>query len=169
MQAKLCGAIAAVFLSAGVVSEAAAGDGCCAHCRRPGPCQKVCRLVCEEKKVEVVCWGCKAEDFCLTGPNKAGCRHTEEVCAECGESGICTAPRKFIWTEWIPCTAKIFTRKKLMKKVEVQKTPSFKWVIEELCVECEANCPCAEVPPGVDLPPPPFSNAKLKYGRAPAS
>ena len=50
-----------------------------------GPCKKVCRLVCEEKKVEVVCWGCKCEDFCVPGPGCPTCEHCKCVCQTCDE------------------------------------------------------------------------------------
>jgi hypothetical protein len=133
---------------------ASAGEGRCAHCGRPADCRKVCRLVCEEKKVDIVCWGCKAEDFCVPGHCERGCRHCEEVCASCDEAGnpgrIAVKPKKFVWTDWLPGAAKVHTRKKLMRKVETRKISSHRWVVEELCGPCEAKC-AAETPTGADL------------------
>src|SRR5688500_7438152 len=78
----------------------------CDHCGHAGACQKVCRLVCETKKVEVTCWGCKCEDFCVPGPSKPGCKHCETVCEFCNEgcdaNAVHSCPQKFVWTEWIP-------------------------------------------------------------------
>lgn len=137
------------------------------HDNKSHGCQKICRLVCEEKKVDVVCWGCKSEDFCLGGPSKLDCRHTELVCESCDDpKAPFVQAKKFVWSDWLPsCSAKVHTKKKLMKKVVTQKVPSFKWVVEDLCEKCEANCPCAVIPAGADVPPLPVGDAKLKYGR----
>ena len=57
------------------------------------------------------------------------------------------------------------TKKKLMKKTETVTVPSYKWVVEDLCDNCEANCGCAVVGPDDDVPPPPeTAGAKLLYG-----
>jgi hypothetical protein len=124
-------------------------------------------LVFEEKKVNVSCWGCKAEDFCLPGPSKPGCRHCDEVCAPCeagAEADVCVRPKRFVWWEWAPgCSAGVHTRTKLMRKFVVRKIPAYKWVVEDLCDHCEAHCTCAEVPAGAEVPLPPKTDAKLKY------
>lgn len=133
------GVILALCLA--VSGDSQAGHGRCAHCGCADPCQKVCRLVCEEKKVEVVCWGMKCEDFCLPCPSKPGCEHSECVCQDCeaAAAGICTVPQKFVWSEWCPRGAKMFTKTKLMKKVETKTVPSYKWVVEDLCSGCCAK------------------------------
>src|SRR5262245_9132950 len=166
----------AVALSAvvvGMLGSASADDGHCAHCGRRCACQKVCRLVWEEKKVEVTCWGCKCEDFGVPGPSHAGCRHCDEVCSSCDAAdnpqGVCAKPKKFSWIEWIPGCAKVQTRTKLMRKVVVRKVPGYKWVVEDLCEHCEAGCGCADIQPGVEVPPPPAVDAKLKYGASAAA
>ena len=132
----------------------------CAHCGCQQSCQKICRLVCEEKKVEVVCWGCQCEDFCIPGPSKPGCRKCEEVCGTCqvhSDPKVIAAPKAFSWTEWIPgCSSGIYTKKKLMKKTITKKVPSFKWVVEDLCETCQAKCQSPPIPPGVEIPPPPL-------------
>jgi hypothetical protein len=101
-------------------------------------------LVCEEEKVEIVCWGCKCEDFCLPGPSKPSCKHCKCVCAECDENGdktaICTKPKRFIWVNWLPSYAKIYSRTKLMRKTVTVTVPSYRWVTEELCSRCAAVC-----------------------------
>ena len=128
----------------------------CDHCGCAAPCQKTCRLVCETKKVEITCWGCKCEDFCIPGPSKPGCKHCEMVCedcdAGCDPNGVHYQPHKFVWTEWIPGCAKIHTRKKLMKKTITKTIPSYKWVVENLCPQCVAHSQSAAVPVGTELP-----------------
>lgn len=159
--------LALLFMAAGLAaSTAVAGDGCCAHCGCESHCQKICRLVCEEKKVETTSWGCQCEDFCVPSPSHLACKHCEPACESCADAcdpdAVCAKPKKFVWKEWIPTCAKIYTKKKLMKKVETHKVPSWKWVVEDLCPACEAGCPHAEVPPGTPIPPPPLTNAKLR-------
>ena len=155
----------------GLLVQAAAvlaGDHCCAHCGCECRCRKVCRLVCEEKKVDVICWGCKCEDFCVPGPGKPGCLHCEQVCGTCDQPCDSKAPyaepKSFVWRNWIPSCAQIYTKKKLMQQVVSKKVPSYKWVVEELCPDCEATCPCASIEPGATIPQPPVVDAKLKYG-----
>lgn len=165
-------AVAVIACMAGLVAPrfAEARECCCTHCQESCACRKVCRLVCEEKKVEVVCWGCKCEDFCIPKRSKKGCQHCEIVCAVCGASDDacdCSTPhakaKRFIWTDWCPGCAKMFTKKKLMKKIETVKVPSYKWVVEDLCPKCEASCAVMEVEPGTTLPAPPVVDAKLLY------
>src|SRR4051812_29303948 len=90
--------------------------GCCAHCGCQCECRKVCRLVCEEKKVEVICWGCQCEDFCVPGRSCQGCKHCECVCGDCNDECDCkkphAKPKLFVWKEWSPSCAKILTKTK---------------------------------------------------------
>ncbi len=76
----------------------------CGHCNCDCECTKVCRLVVEEKKVQVVCWGCKCEDFCLPGPSDRGCKNCEEVCDDCTEKDkdICTALKEVRLVRLVP-------------------------------------------------------------------
>ena len=132
----------ALVLIAVSTSLGAGGHVSCQQCGCETACRKVCRLVKEEKKVEVVCWGCKCEDFCLPGPSHLDCRHCEVVCEDdsCTKDGVRTQPKAWIWSEWLPgCRAEIHTKKKLMKKVETKKVPAYKWVVEDLCPECEGK------------------------------
>ncbi len=142
-------ALTLAFLAAPPAVTSRAAEPCCARCGCAAPCQKVCRLVCEEKKVEVTCWGCKCEDFCVPGPSTPGCRHGEPVClpSEAADkaSAPCVQAKCFFWTEWFPSSAKVHTRKKLLKKVETRTIPSYKWVVEDLCPACAAQAP-AEPP-----------------------
>lgn len=156
--------VLAVLLASLVTHLAVAGGGC-QHCGCDCACQKVCHLVCEEKKVVVTCWGCKCEDFCVPGPSKPGCKQCETVCEFCGEDDskeICVRPKKFGWREWCPGCASVYTKKKLMRRTITKKVPSYKWVIEDLCEKCEKKVANVQVPPGVEVPPAPILRAKYE-------
>jgi hypothetical protein len=151
------------------VASAQAGDCCCSHCGGCSCCEKVCRLVCEDKKVEVICWGYVCEDFCLPGPGEPCCKQCKTVCvdceAPCDPKTPCVEPKYFVWREWIPSCAKLFTRRKLMKKTETVSVPSYKWVVEDMCPHCQSCCDVAEVDATTqaELPAPPLAEAKLLY------
>jgi hypothetical protein len=99
----------------------------------------------------------KCEDACIPNPSTPECRHCETVC-NCGpdEKGICTRPKKLVWTSWIPGSgAEIITKRKLMKKTETKTVPSFKWVVEDACPQCIAALEPTPVPQGTKIPPAP--------------
>jgi len=150
-----------------------AGEHGCAHCGCQPNCQKVCRLVREDKKVELVCWGCKHEEFCIPGPSKPGCKHSETVCDACAQKdadpSVCSQPKEFSWTDWIPGCASVHTRVKLMKRTEVKVIPSYKWVVEDICPACCEKCASAVVASDAPVPPPPSGVKVLKGGAAPPS
>jgi hypothetical protein len=141
---------------------AAQGGDRCAHCGCQG-CEQVCRLVREDKKVSITCWGSKCEDFCSPGKSCRQDRHCEEVCDECdGEVGA--APKKFFWFDWMPgCARNVYTKKKLMKKTVEKKIPSYKWIIEDLCPACQAKWGAAPIEPGVPIPQPPSKLSAARY------
>ena len=145
------------------IGQVHAQEGACCHCQGSDGCQKVCRLVCETKKVTVVCWGLQKEDFCVPCRSTFCMRHEECVCGDDTDpKAPCTQPKKFPRNEWIPASnAKIYTKNKLMKRTITKTIPSFKWVVEDLCDNCEAQVPVVQVPPGVEVPPPPVTNAKI--------
>jgi len=149
----------------GIAGRADAGAPCCARCGCQDCC-KVCRLVREDKKVTITCWGMKCEDFCDQGPSCRDCKNCEEVCQDDDPKSPCASPQNFVWYDWIPgCSKGILTKKKLMKKTVTKTVPSFKWVVEDLCAECQEKTQNAEVPPGVKVPPPPAAVTPLSYER----
>ncbi len=145
---------------------ASADDSCCEDCGCCCPCQKTCRLVEEEKQVEIICWGKKCEDFCVPCKSERGCKNCEMVCETCGDKGsegICSEPKRYVWYDWIPgCGARIYTRHKLMRGVTTKKVPSFKWVVEDLCPDCVAKAEAAQITPGVEVPSPPMVAANVR-------
>ncbi|MBC7818932.1 MAG: hypothetical protein IAG10_18750 [Planctomycetaceae bacterium] len=147
----MTGCLLSLGLAIVAATVARAGFGCCAHCGGLEGCQKVCRLVCEDKKITVIQWGCKAEEFCDPGPNKLGCQHEDFVEDQSQDpKAPCSEPKRFVWTEWIPGGhTKLYAKKKLMKRTVTKTVPSFKWVIEDLCPQCQANCQVTDIPAGV--------------------
>lgn len=161
-------AASTVILIAAATATKAGNHGC-ARCGREQSCQKVCRLVREEKKVNIVCWGCKCEDFCLPGHSDRDCKHCEAVCEtdECNQDGVCSKAKPFVWYDWLPgCSKGIATKNKLMKKTVVKTIPSYKWIVEDLCSQCLKQCDGGAPPTGTPIPPPPpVPGAKVVYGR----
>lgn len=121
-----------------------AGDRCCKQCGCHERVTKVCRLVREEKKITVTCWGVEEEDFCVNGPSCVGCKHCETICkkdsADKSDSKVCSESKALHWTTWLPkSNPSIMTKKKLMKKTVTKSVPSFRWVVEDLCQQCKAD------------------------------
>lgn len=129
---------------------------CCALCGQAEAQTRVCRLVCSEKKITVTCWSCECEDFCLPGPSWPSGRNAEVACAD--EDSPCREPhpKLFIWSHWKPLTGpKLMTKQKLHKKIVSKKVPSYRWVVQDLCQDCEADVELTPVPQGVMIPPAP--------------
>ena len=152
---------------AAVPAPVAAGENCC-HCGSGCGVRKVCRLVCETKKIKDYCYGCKCDAICLPGKSCRGCLHCDDVCASCGQCGCdCGCDHKPLchleWYDWKPGCADMLHIKKLVKYEVEREVCSFKWVVEEVCDGCCHECdryhPCdAEDRPapdaGLDAPTP---------------
>lgn len=159
----------AITIALTLVSLAYARHWTCHRCGASGACNKVCRLVCEDKKVEVICWGTLNEDFCLPCHGREGCEHCEIVCNECSSDpdAPTSKPKRFIWTDWLPTKAHMYTRTKLMKKTITKTVPTYKWVVEELCPRCQTRCEYASVSRTEQLPPVPVDDAVVLFGKLP--
>jgi hypothetical protein len=163
--------VAAVLSSA--VNAVSACDLCCARCGVAEAHTKVCRLVSVEKKLTETCWSCETEDFCLPGPSKPTCRHCDIACEDPTTPGHCGHGywhKYFMWSEWAPCgCGRVATKKKLMRRTVTKTVSSYKWVVEDLCADCEAECDMVTVPKEVLIPPPPaVDGAKILGGHTPA-
>ncbi len=127
------------WMTIGQDLQAGGCDGCQATCGG----RKVCRLVCEVKEVEVTCWACKCENFCVPGPSKVRCKHCEPACTEPGSHCPCQTspkPKKFIWFSWCPGCAKVKTKKRLLKRTVIKEIPTYKWVVVNYCPSCCDGC-----------------------------
>ena len=105
------------------------GGGDCGS--KPKVC-KSCKPHSATKKVEVVCWSCRCEDFCVPKQSK---RSSDCGCAKCFQ----------------PTCATVRTRKKLMMKVIVNTVPATRWDV----VESTGGCGCGGVKDVKDAPPAP--------------
>lgn len=125
-----------------------AGDCCSEAARRDEPachtqgschccnCGKVCRVVCETKKVKKTVWVVECEEFCapLPGCNAGHCKGKTDCCEEdcCGDP--CASLHRLMVP---PRCGRVRCRKKLTKKEISCEVPVYKCV---LCGGC-CNCP----------------------------
>ena len=179
-------AAALALLVVGIMAQTAFAQKCDC-CGKGGDCCTVCVLECYEKEVEIVCWKCECEDFCLPGPCCLGCKNVCDPCCggkggkggckggSCQKGGACQkggcglfggcCGKLFCWKDECPgdCPSH-HCRKKLYRKIEVVKVPAYRWVVQSCCGKCEGKIQGAEVAPGDDIPaPPPVEAAKYKY------
>jgi hypothetical protein len=117
--------------------QSALAQCCCDHCGCQSDCHKICRVVCETKKVPKIEYDCECEDFCVPGPS---CRTT--VCDECGN-------KKHVYT---PGCGEVRTRTKLVKKETMEEKVVYKWVVQTVCGNCESRCVAADKAAGLDNP-----------------
>jgi hypothetical protein len=131
-------ALGALFGASLFSNTASAASGCCRRCGHP-EATRVCRKVCEMKKVKVALWGVDEEDFCLPGPSRPGCKNQECVSdPQENEKTPSYLPKLFSWRDWTPSGAPttLHTKKKLMKKTVTKTVPTYRWIVEDLCVNC---------------------------------
>ena len=109
-------------------------------CDGPPPsCGKVCKLVCDTKKLTSVCYGCSCKDICIPDASRQGCKH----CAVCygKDSGDCrnTPPKcQFCWRDWFACgCAQSRTIHTLTKYQAEKEICWYHWeVVDAGCCDC---------------------------------
>jgi hypothetical protein len=144
-----------------------------------GCCGPVCVLECYDKEVEVVCWKCECEDFCLPGHCCLGCKNSCDPCCGkgnggaakggacqkggCGLFGRCCG-KLFCWKDESPAGCPTHHhRKVLYRKIEIVKVPAYRWVIQS-CKGGDKVPAGAVLPAEGDIPaPPPVDAAQLRY------
>jgi hypothetical protein len=113
----------------------ACGHSCAVCCPR-----KVCKVVCEMKKVTTHCWCVECEEFCAPLPRLSigWC----SACGGCGDCGNCRSPG---WENLLgglgtrpnpivpPRCGKVRVRKKLVKKEITREIPVYKCIVVECC------------------------------------
>ena len=134
-----------LLLARGAMAQDCGGtvDECCGTCGS----NKVCKVVCETKKVKKTVWVVECEEFCPSLPN---CCRARKSCggdcqADCGEEGCggkdCCDPCASLRRPMVPPKCgKVRTRKKLVKKQITCEVPVYKCVV--VCCEpsCAASC-----------------------------
>jgi hypothetical protein len=105
----------------------ASAEEFCLDISRPA-CGKVCKLVCETKKLTSICYGCECKDICLPERSREGCKHCAVCygkCASdaCGNCQSCPPKCEFCWRDWFACgcaeprTVRVLTKYQAEKKI----------------------------------------------------
>ena len=133
----LASAVIFCLLQAISVAEVLDLDG-----QRP-TCGKVCKLVCETKKLTSICYGSECKDICLPDPSRAGCKHCAVCygkCAgeACGNCQSCPPKCEFCWRDWFACgCAQPRTVRVLTKYQAEKKICWYHWeVVDAACCDC---------------------------------
>jgi hypothetical protein len=109
-------------------SRTASANECCLDMSRPA-CGKVCKLVCETKKLTAIGYGSKCKAICLPGPSCPGCKHCAVCCGKGDEKPgdaycpNCQPKCEFSWRDWFagecdkPRTIHVLTKYQSEKKI----------------------------------------------------
>ena len=109
------------------IQALAVAQDCPLDMKRPA-CGKVCKLVCETKKLTAIGYGNECKTICLPGPSRQGSKHCAACCGKCKcDPCICcqeSAPKcEFCWRDWFACgcakprTVKVLTKWQAEKKI----------------------------------------------------
>lgn len=151
-------AVSACFLLAysATAQECCEPQDCCKHCG----CKKVCKVVCETKKVTKTIWQVQCEEFCpqLPGRGPLGrgpCCDPGCCCEPCGEEAeaacsaegsCCSDPCASLRCKPVhpPRCGKVRCRRKLVKREVICEVPVYKCVV--VCCHgcCDPGCGCGE-------------------------
>jgi hypothetical protein len=123
-------------------AHVAAGDECLLDWSRPA-CGKVCKLVCEKKKLTAICYGCKCNEICIPAPSRQGCKHCAtcygdcvcDPCAACQDAG----PKcDFCWYDWFACGCAKPRSVRVLTKYQAEKEICwYHWeVVDAACCDC---------------------------------
>jgi hypothetical protein len=106
-------------------------------------CGKMCKLVCETKKLTDIGYGSECKEICLPGPSRAGCKHCAVCygkCAGdvCGDCQSCQPKCEFCWRDWFACgCAQPRTVRVLTKYQAEKKICWYHWeVVDAACCNC---------------------------------
>ncbi len=130
--------------------------GVAQHCRfdlvRPA-CGKVCKLVCETKKITAIGYGSECKDICLPPPSRQGCKHCAVACGECqcDPCACCqsTAPKcEFCWRDWFACGCSCPRSVKVLTKYQAEK--KICWYHWEVVDAASCDCTAQENPAAGD-------------------
>lgn len=117
-----------------VLPSLSRGGTSCQKCGCTCAPQRVCHVVCETKQTPQTKYSAVSEEFCVPGPSDRVARP-----ADCDERGGLFGKSKTAW-EWLPRCAEVRTRTKLVKTVTEKEEKAYRWVVEDLCPQCVAEC-----------------------------
>jgi hypothetical protein len=149
--------IGAALAGLGIANRATAGD-CMFGCWDRPTCGKVCKLVCAEKTLTAVGYGCKCNTIAVPCPSCEGCKHCccqccpPDACGPCGTNkgdvccGPCcpsceAAPAKitFCWHDFTTCGGACPRTVKVLTKYQAEK--KICWYHWEVVDGCNCGCP----------------------------
>jgi hypothetical protein len=121
---------------------AAVAEEFCFDMPRP-TCGKVCKLVCDTKKLTAIGYGSECKTISIPEPSRAGCKHCAICCGKC-DSKPCDCcqsyPPKceFCWRDWFACgCAQPRTVRVLTKYQSEKKICWYHWeVVDVACCDC---------------------------------
>lgn len=138
-----------LLISAAVFVSLFPTIGLAQHCRldmvRPA-CGKVCKLVCETKKITAIGYGSECKNICLPPPSRQGCKHCAVACGECkcDPCACCqsTAPKcEFCWRDWFACGCSCPRSVKVLTKYQAEKKICwYHWEVVDA-----ASCDCTSL------------------------
>jgi hypothetical protein len=106
-------------------------------------CGKVCKLVCDTKKLTAIGYGSECKDICLPEPSRVGCKHCavcygKSTCDACGNCQSCAPKCEFCWRDWFACgCAQPRTVRVLTKYQAEKKICWYHWeVVDAACCDC---------------------------------
>ena len=128
-----------------ILQITARADEFCLDMQRPA-CGKVCKLVCETKKLTAIGFGSESKDICLPAPSRPGCKHCA-VCYgkspvdACGNCQSCAPKCEFCWRDWFACgCAQPRTVRVLTKYQAEKKICWYHWeVVDAACCDCASQ------------------------------
>jgi hypothetical protein len=131
---------------------AAIGDEFCLDMTRPA-CGKVCKLVCDTKKLTSIGYGIECKSMCIPEPSRAGCKHCA-VCygkndgKPCDGCSNCPPKCEFCWRDWFACgCAQPRTVRVLTKYQAEKKICWYHWeVVDAACCDCVSQSGPAAAP-----------------------
>lgn len=110
----------------------------------PSPsCGKVCKLVCETKKLTSICYGCESKDICIPDPSREGCKHCavcygKDAADSCGDCQSCPPKCQFCWRDWFACGCAQPRRVRVLTKYQAEKNICwYHWEVVDA-----AGCDC---------------------------
>jgi hypothetical protein len=119
-----------------------AADECILDWSRPA-CGKVCKLVCEAKKLTAIGYGCECKNICLPDPSREGCKHCVACygkCAgdACGNCQSCPPKCQFCWRDWFACGCAEPRSVRVLTKYQAEKKICwYHWeVVDAACCDC---------------------------------
>ena len=161
---SICGGIA-VGCALQLVAQA---QDCPLDMRRSA-CGKVCKLVCETKKLTAIGYGNECKSICVPGPSRPGCKHCAVCCGEC-KCDPCTCcehstPKcEFCWRDWFVCGCCRPRTVKVLTKWQAEKTICwYHWeVVDRSCCDCASQIGDADVSESLGIVQSPTSRTFYK-------